>query len=116
MALSIKEYYPDFEAMAVYDAFWQERDLRPMIGVRMNIPIQTSRRDAAVMEAEARLTQRRAELARLQAQVGLQVQETFEQLKETERSLKLYEQTALPAARETCGSREPRTRPARFHF
>jgi outer membrane protein TolC len=70
-----------------------------MIGVRMNVPIRTSRRDAAIIEAESRLTQRRAELARLQAQIGFQVQEAFEQMKETERSLKLYEETALPAAR-----------------
>jgi outer membrane protein TolC len=102
LALAQREYYPDFEAMAAYDAFWQrpEQDLRPMIGVRLNVPIRTGRRDAAVVEAQARLTQRRAELARLTAQVGFQVQEAFEQVKETERSLKLYEESALPAARE----------------
>ena len=102
VALAMKEYYPDFEAMAAYDAFWQpkERDLRPMIGVRLNVPIQTARRNAAVVEAQAKLTQRRAELDRTIAQVGFQVQEAYEQLRETERSLKLYQETAIPKANE----------------
>lgn len=102
VALAMKEYYPDFELMGAYDTFWQyeERDVRGMVGLRFNIPGLTPRRDAAVAEVQARLTQRRAELNRLIAQVGFQVQEAYEQLKETERSLKLYEETALPAARE----------------
>lgn len=102
LALMQKEYYPDFEAMAAYDAFWQpsERDLRPMLGVRVNLPVQIGRRDAAVTEAQSKLAQRRAELARLVAQIGLEVQEAYEQVRETERSLKLYEETALPKARE----------------
>ena len=54
----------------------------------------------AVAEAQAKLAQRRAELARLTAQVDFQVQDTYEQVRETERSLKLYEETAIPKARE----------------
>lgn len=102
VALAIKEYAPDFEAMAAYDAWWQprERDLRPMVGLRLNLPVRTGRRDAAVMEAQARLAQRRAELARAIDQAGLQVQEAYEQVREAEQALKLYEETALPAARE----------------
>lgn len=102
VALALKEYYPDFEVMAAYDAFWQrpEQDLRPMVGFRLNLPVQMGRRDAAVAEGQARVAQRRAELARLISAIGLQVQEAYEQAKETERSLKLYEESALPAARE----------------
>jgi outer membrane protein, heavy metal efflux system len=97
-----REFYPDFEAMAAYDAWWQspERDLRPMVGVRLNIPIRTERRNAALAEAQARLAQRKAELARAVAQAGLQVQEAYEQAREAEQALKLYEESALPAARE----------------
>lgn len=102
VALALKEYCPDFEAMAAYDAWWQrpEKDLRPMVGVRLNIPIRTERRDAAVTEMRARLAQRQAELAKLVAQVGLQVQEAYEQVREAEQAIKLYEESALPAARE----------------
>ena len=102
VALALKEYYPDFEAMAAYDAWWQrpEQDLRPMIGLRFNLPVRSDRRDAAVAEARARVAQRRAEVARVVAQAGLQVQEAYEQVREAEQALKLYEESALPAARE----------------
>jgi outer membrane protein TolC len=100
--LAMKEYYPDFEVMAAYDTWWQrpERDLRPMVGLRFNLPVRGDRREAAIAEARARLAQRQAEVAKAVDQAGLQVQEAYEQLRETEQSLKLYEETALPAARE----------------
>ena len=40
LCLAHKEYYPDFEAMAAYDEFWNERQgLRPQLAVRMNLPV-----------------------------------------------------------------------------
>jgi outer membrane protein TolC len=103
VASAVQEYNPDFEAMAAYDAWWQrpERDLRPMVGLRLNLPIRTGRRDAAVAEAQARLAQRRAELAKAVDQAGFEVQEAYEQVEEADRALKLYEESALPAARES---------------
>ncbi len=103
VALARKEYYPDFEAMASYDAFWQrpEQDLRPMVGLRLNVPIRSERRSAAVAESQARLAQRRAEFAKAVDQAGLQIQEAFEQVRETDQALKLYEENAVPAARES---------------
>lgn len=100
VGLALKEYYPDVEAMAAYDTFWDRQQLRPMVGVRVNLPVRLDRRDAAVAEAQARLAQRRAELDRLTAQAALQVQEAYEQAQEAERAIKLYEETALPAGRE----------------
>jgi outer membrane protein TolC len=100
LGLAYKEYYPDFEIMAAYDAFWQprERDLRPMLGVRLNIPIQRERRSGAVAEMQARLAQRVAELASRTDQVNLQVQEAYEQVLESEKAVRLYNETILPAA------------------
>lgn len=102
LALAHKEYYPDFEVMAAYDAFWQspEKDLRPMVGLRMNLPIQKDRRAGAVAEAHARLSQRVAELASRTDQVNLQVQEAYEQVLESEKGVRLYDDTILPAATE----------------
>lgn len=100
LALMHKEYYPDFEVMAAYDAFWQrpEDDLRAMLGVRMNLPIRQQRRHAAVAEVEARLAQKRAELEKLRSQVRLQVQEAHARLRESEKTARLYRETMLPAA------------------
>lgn len=102
LGLAYKEFYPDFDVMAAYDAFWQspERDLRPMLGVKLNLPVQRSKRHAAVAEAQARLAQRQADLARQIDQVNLQVEEAYQLVRESERAVRLYEETILPAARE----------------
>ncbi len=100
LGLAEKEYYPDFEVTAAYDAFWQpaEKDLRLQLGMRMNLPIQQGRRGGAVMEAMAKIAQRRAEHDRLTDQVQYQVQEAYAQVKESKKGVDLYEKTILPAA------------------
>ncbi len=102
LALACKEYKPDFEVMAAYDAAWQgsDRDLRTMVGVRMNLPVRLSKRDAAVAEARAKVAQRQAEFAKLSDQTNFEIQQAFEQVRESERAMRLYEESILPAARE----------------
>lgn len=101
LALAQKQYNPDFETMAAYDGFWQGANNRPLqwqIGARVNIPLQIGRRNAAVDEARANVVRRRAELARLTDQVNFQVQEAFEQVRETDEIVRLYQTKILNAA------------------
>jgi outer membrane protein TolC len=98
LALAYKEFYPDFEALAMYDAFWQEKPLRPALALRLNLPVRKARRYGAIAEAQARLAQRQAELARQTDQVNFEVQQAYAQVRESERAVRLYEQTILPAA------------------
>lgn len=101
LALAYREYYPDMEASAAYDTIMgngRSRDLAGQVGLRFNLPVRTSRRNAAVMEAHARVAQTRAELASRTNQTLLQVQETYEQLLESEKILNLCEKTLIPAA------------------
>jgi outer membrane protein, heavy metal efflux system len=101
LALARKEYNPDVELMTAYDGFWQGQNGRPLqwqIGARVNLPVRYSRRSGAVAEAQAKVAQRRAELARLSDRVNFEVQEAFEQLRETEDVVRLYETKILPAA------------------
>jgi cobalt-zinc-cadmium efflux system outer membrane protein len=101
LALAQKQYNPDFETMAAYDGFWQganNRSLQWQVGARVNIPLQYGRRNAAVDEARANVARRRAELARLTDQVNFQVQEAFEQVRETDEIVRLYETKILKAA------------------
>jgi outer membrane protein TolC len=100
LALAVKEYRPDFEVMAAYDAFWQspQQALAPQVAVRMNVPVRRNRRRAAVAEAEARLAERNAELEKLKTQISFQVQEAYAQLSESERTVKLYTEKILPTA------------------
>ena len=53
LALASKEYYPDIAVVAKYDGFMPDY-MRPQVGMQMNVPLQLSRRSAAVREAEAR--------------------------------------------------------------
>lgn len=100
LALAYKEFKPDFDVLAAYDAWWQrpEQDLRPQVGVRMNLPVRKDKRYAAIAEARARIAQRQAELERQQDQVNFQVQEAHSQVRESERVVRLYTGTILTAA------------------
>lgn len=101
VALALREYHPDVELIAAYDGFWQGSGGRPLqwqVGARVNLPIRTDRRGAAVTEAQARVAQRRAELARLLDGIALEVQEAYEQVREREQIVALFEKTLLPAA------------------
>lgn len=101
IALARKEFCPDVEATAAYDTIMGNgpmRDLAAQIGLRVNLPVRTGRRCAALAEAEARLAQHQAELARLSDQVQFQVQEAFELVVEGSKVVRLYHDTVLPAA------------------
>jgi outer membrane protein TolC len=102
LGLAHKEFYPDFEPFLMYDRFMgnvsDNRDLATQIGVRLNLPVYKKRRSGAVAEAEARIAQRKAELARLTDQVNFQVEEAYARLQRSERSVRLYRDTILKAA------------------
>jgi outer membrane protein TolC len=104
--LACKEFYPDLEFVARYDSFWQpaERDLRPQLGINLNLPIQTERRRAAVNEAIARVTQRRAELDTQIDDIQYEVQSAIAHLNESRRVVKLYSDSILPASRQNVES------------
>ena len=102
LGLARKEFYPDFEPFFMYDRFMgnvsDNRDLATMLGVRLNLPIYKARRYGAVAEAEARIAQRRAELAKVTDQVNFQVQEAYARVQRSEGSVRLYRDTILKAA------------------
>jgi outer membrane protein TolC len=98
LALAYKEFYPDLEPWAAYDPFWAENQLRPQIGLRMNLPVRTARRYAAVREAQAKIAERRAEIAKLTNQVNFEVEQAYAEVKESEQTERLYVQSLLPKA------------------
>jgi outer membrane protein TolC len=103
LALAHKDFCPDVEFTAAYDTIMGNgptRDLAPQVGIRLNLPIRTSKRHAAVAEAQAKIAQRCAELAARTDQVKFSVHEAYEQVVESERIVKLYEEKILPTADE----------------
>jgi outer membrane protein TolC len=103
LALAHKEFYPDFEPFLMYDRFMgnnvASRDLATMVGVKLNLPVRLARRYGAVAEAQARINQRRAELAKQTNQVNYEVQQAYAQVRESSRTVQLYEKIILPAAK-----------------
>lgn len=100
LALAWKEYFPDVQPFFMWDRFMGNRDVEmaPQIGMQLNLPVRKERRAAALAEASARIAERQAELARLIDQVNFEVEEAYQQVLESERAVKLYDETILKAA------------------
>jgi outer membrane protein TolC len=98
--LALREYFPDFRVMAVYDRFWEISDLQPMVGFELNVPLQLARRRAAVEQARAELEMARRERERMEDEVATEVVIAREQLAAATHLLELARDRMLPAARD----------------
>jgi outer membrane protein, heavy metal efflux system len=104
VTLATKDYYPDVEVFGRYDSFWQpaetQSDLRGQVGVNMNVPIYRGKLNAAVREALANLSQRRAEYEQRLLDVRYEVAAAYEELEESRQALELYASKLIPAAEQ----------------
>jgi cobalt-zinc-cadmium efflux system outer membrane protein len=102
VTLACKDYYPDAEVFGRYDTFWQpastQSDLRPQVGITVNVPIYRGRLDAAVREASFRLSQHRADYDQLRFDIQYEVANTSEEVEESRQAVQLFAEKLLPAA------------------
>lgn len=107
VALACKQYYPDTEFFGRYDKFWQptstQGDLQGQVGARINVPIYRNRLNAAVCEAMQQLAKARAEYDQLVLEVQSDVQSSFEQVRESQRTVALYNEKLVPIGEENVG-------------
>jgi outer membrane protein TolC len=96
--LALKEFYPDFEFMGRYDQFWTPVEQRPQVGMYFNIPLNQSRRKAAVTEAMFRLHKLQAEYDAQVDGIRNEVQAAHARLERSLETVQLYVNTILPAA------------------
>jgi outer membrane protein, heavy metal efflux system len=115
LALACKEYYPDVNLVAKYDGFMPE-NMRPAVGMDVNIPIRYGRRSAAVCEAENRIAQRRAEYQNLLDQVRYEVQAGRDRASQSQQVVRLYEEKILPAAQRSLESAQANYTTGTFDF
>ena len=103
LSLACKEFYPDLEFVGRYDAFWQvpEDDLRPMVGMNLNLPIYRDKRYAAVSEAKARIAKEQADYDAKTVAIAFEVEQTYRRVEESQQTIKLYEDRILPTARHS---------------
>jgi len=105
--LAYKEYYPDIDAMAAYDSFWDNPLQRAQLAARINLPVRLGKRRGAVVEAESRLAELKASYARQTSQTGFEVQQAYEQWRESLRTIRLLDNDVLPAARQNVKAAQP---------
>jgi outer membrane protein TolC len=104
VALACKEFYPDFEFMGRYDQFWTDVEQRPQLGMNVNIPLNQSRRKAAVHEAMYRLSKMQAEYEQEADNVRHDVQTAFVRVDASRRNVRLYARKIPPAAESNIAS------------
>jgi outer membrane protein TolC len=100
VALARREYLPDLRLMGGYDSFEEEDDMRPLVGLELNLPLRRARRAAALDEAQASLEEARSERSALGDQVQLSVERALERLSEAHHALDIFRDHLLPAARD----------------
>ncbi len=102
--LALKQYYPDTEVFGRYDSFWQpastQSDLRGQVGVNMNVPIYRRKLQAAVCEAQFRLSQRRAEYEQRANDIQYEVQAAHAEVEESRLAAELFAKKYLPLAEQ----------------
>lgn len=99
-ALARREWLPDFRVTGAYDRSWNETDMRPMVGLALDVPLQVARRRAAIDQARAELAQARSEAQRLTADAAAEIAAARERLAEARHLLALTRDRMLPAARD----------------
>jgi outer membrane protein TolC len=84
--------------MGEYNSMWRETQHRWMLGVSVNVPIQIKSRRGAVDQANAELSQARADFEGLSDEVRTQVDQSRQRVLEAQHVLTLYQKRLLPAA------------------
>jgi outer membrane protein TolC len=100
-ALAHREFLPDLELVGRYDAFWQEEELRPMVGMNVNVPIYTRKRWAALREANARRAQQEATLESQSNEISFEIERAYQQVRESAETVTVFQERILPAARHS---------------
>jgi cobalt-zinc-cadmium efflux system outer membrane protein len=104
VALAMKEFYPDFEIMGRYDQFWTDVVQRSQAGLYFNIPLNQSRRQAAVCEAMFRASKLKAEYDAQVDAIRSDVEAGYARLEGSHKNVRLYDKSLLPAAQENVAS------------
>ncbi len=98
--LACQDFYPDFEFMGRYDRFWIDKEQQPQVGMNVNIPLNRSRRHAAVQERQFQVQKLQAELDQATDNVRNEVQAAWARVQGGVRTVRIYDSKILPTANE----------------
>lgn len=100
VVLAKKAFYPDFQFAAGYNSLWDEPDKRPFIGLSISLPLDRSKRRAALNSAKANVRLATSERDDLRSQLLGNVAQARAELIESVESVALYENSLVPLAEE----------------
>jgi len=100
VALARREFFPDVTLVGAWEGLMQESELRPVVGLSIDLPIRIARRRAALAEARAELSGATSERAALEDEVRFEVTSAALRVEESRYVLHLLESRLLPAARD----------------
>jgi outer membrane protein TolC len=95
-----RAFLPDLTLMGSYDQLWEEKELRPMLGFEIELPLQLARRRAGVREARARLAQAEHEALGAADGARLELLRARQELERARELRRLFDEQLLPTARE----------------
>ncbi len=98
--LARHDFYPDFDVSARYDTFWDRDEQRLALGLKVNVPLDQTKRQAALDEARATRMRTELAIAERRAAIAGEVQRAYDRVEEMRHVLALYRQKLLPLAAE----------------
>jgi outer membrane protein TolC len=98
VALACKEFYPDLELMGRYDQFWTDVVQRGQVGMYLNIPLNQSRRHAALRESMARVAKMQAEYISQVDAIQNDIAAGIARWEASRKTLEIFDSSILPAA------------------
>ena len=98
--LACKEFYPDVEFMGRYDRFWTDREQRAQVGMNVNLPLNRSRRHAAVQERQFRVQKMQSELDQATDNIRNEVQAAWLRVQGGVQTVSVFDKKILPTASE----------------
>ncbi len=96
LKLARLQSYPDFALVGSYNRAWANEDLRPFVGVSMNVPIQFGRLRAEKNIAVAKLGRARSMLKAMQDQVRFRLEKAVQRIEEFRHAERLFRKTIIP--------------------
>lgn len=95
-----RERYPNFTVSTAYSSMWEMPAHRWSVGIGISLPVQVERRAGAVDEARAMQSYYESELRRASDSSKTERYVALRRVEESRQTLGLFEQKALPLARQ----------------
>ncbi|MGH8176932.1 MAG: TolC family protein, partial [Steroidobacter sp.] len=96
-----KARYPQFRLNAGYNSLWEHEDLRPMVGISINVPFGQGKYEAAIDAARARTRRTASTLDDQRAMLLADLASAYAAVREATHSLALYRDELVPLARNS---------------